>query len=85
MVDVRLIALALVLCLTGCTVVPYSTASQACDLLNSATMEGDMVPAWYTAVGPVLESCGFRGAKAWADEKACAANKYHGYECEAPK
>lgn len=71
--------------LSACTVVPYRTAAEACELLDIAMREGDLVPGWYTAVGPVLESCGIEGAKAWADEKACAANKYHGYECEVPK
>ncbi|MFC7460742.1 hypothetical protein [Hydrogenophaga defluvii] len=71
--------------LSACTVVQYRTAAQACELLDIAMREGDLVPGWYTAVGPVLESCGIEGAKAWADEKACAANKYHGYECEVPK
>ena len=79
-----LLIVAIVL-LSACTVVPYRTAAQACELLDIAMREGDLVPGWYTAVGPVLESCGIEGAKAWADEKACAANKYHGYECEAPK
>ena len=71
--------------LSACTVVPYRTVSQACELLDIAAQEADMVPGWYTAVGPVLESCGIEGAKAWADEKACATSKHHGYECEAPK
>ena len=85
----RIVALVLLavaaLMLSACAVLPYKTAAQACELLDIAAQEADMVPAWYTAVGPVLESCGIEGAKAWADEKACAASKHHGYECEVPK
>lgn len=81
----RLILAAACALLSACAVVPYKTAAQACELLDIAAQEADMVPAWYAAVGPVLESCGIEDAKAWMDEKACAANKHHGYECEAPK
>lgn len=87
MVGIRLIPLALAVVLAGCAVVPFRTATQACDLLWSALNEGGMVPGWYTAVGPVLEECGVKGAKAWADEKACRGYKHSdsNYECEVSK
>lgn len=73
--------------LTGCTVVPASTAHSACELLQTASTEADLAPAWYLRAGEVLEACGQDSAKAEAAVRACYAEARNGYrdskECEA--
>lgn len=68
--------------ISGCTIVPFGTASKACDLLGIATDEADLAPHWYLSAGQVLEACGLPGAKEEAERRACAANKRNGYECK---
>ncbi len=73
--------------ITGCTVVPASTAHSACELLNTASQEADLAPAWYLGAGEVLEACGQDRAKPDAAARACFAEARNGYrdskECEA--
>ena len=71
--------------LAGCTVVPASTARQACSLLQTASDEADMAPAWYLQAGALLEQCGHQDARTEADYKACQASRRGGIEkdCEA--
>ena len=82
-----LIALAVAALAAGCTVVPAGTAHSACELLQIASAEADMAPAWYVEVGDLLESCGRKGAKSEAATRACFAEARNGYrdskECEA--
>lgn len=77
----------LTLCITGCAVIPTSTAQSACELLNIAAQEADLAPAWYLRAGEVLEACGQDRAKADAAARACYAEARNGYrdskECEA--
>lgn len=81
------IALGLAVALSGCTVVPASTAQSACELLNTASAEADLAPAWYLRAGEVLGACGQDRAKADAAARACYAEARNGYrdskECEA--
>ncbi len=81
------IALFIAVALSGCTVVPASTAHSACELLNTASQEADLAPAWYLRAGEVLEACGQDRAKADAAARACYAEARNGYrdskECEA--
>lgn len=84
----RRIYLALaVLCLQACTVVPAGTARTACNLLQTASSEADLAPAWYLRAGDVLEACGQPAAKGEAAARACFAEARSGYrdskECEA--
>lgn len=83
-----LIAVCAALALSGCTIVPKSTAQQACRLLEVAASEADMAPAWYTEAGAVLEQCGQKDARADGERRACFASAGAGYrdrkECEAP-
>ena len=71
----------------GCTVVPASTAVNACQLLDTATREADLAPAWYIGAGQVLESCGQQQARKDGEVRACYAEARNGYrdsqECEA--
>lgn len=71
----------------GCAMVPTGTARQTCELLQTASDEADMAPAWYIQAGEVLERCGKPGARAEAEAKACYAEARNGYrdskECEA--
>ena len=73
--------------LAGCTVVPVGTAHRACELLQTASTEADLAPAWYLQTGEVLEVCGQDRAKADAAVRACFAEARNGYrdskECEA--
>lgn len=73
--------------LAGCTMIPAGVAHSACGLLQTASNEADMAPAWYLHAGEVLERCGYPGAKAEADTRACFASARNGYrdskECEA--
>lgn len=73
--------------ITGCTVVPTGTAHRACELLQIASDEADLAPAWYLRTGEVLERCGRPDALAEAETKACFASARNGYrdrsECEA--
>lgn len=75
------------LAVSGCTAVPYQTATRACDLLQIATDEAEMAPAWYVGAGEVLEQCGKPNARLRAEVQACFAEKRNGYrdasECEA--
>lgn len=75
------------LSLSGCTVVPAATAHRACELLNIASSEADLAPAWYTEAGDVLERCGHKNARAEGETRACYADSRNGYrdskECEA--
>ena len=73
--------------LAGCTIVPASTAHSACELLQTASTESDLAPAWYLQAGEVLEVCGQDRAKADAAVRTCFAEARNGYrdskECEA--
>ena len=73
--------------ITGCTVVPTGTAHRACELLQIASDEADLAPAWYLDAGALLERCGRPDARAEAEAKACYASARNGYrdskECEA--
>lgn len=75
------------LSLSGCTVVPAATAHRACELLNIASSEADLAPAWYIDAGTVLERCGRENARAEGELRACFADARNGYrdskECEA--
>ena len=75
------------LALTGCTVVPAGTANRACELLQIASSEADLAPAWYSGAGAVLERCGRENARAEGELRACFAEARNGYrgskECEA--
>ena len=81
---VRISIYLLILCCTGCAVIP---ASSACELLNTASQEADLAPAWYLRAGEVLEACGQDRAKSDAAARACYAEARNGYrdskECEA--
>ncbi|MBT9513252.1 MAG: hypothetical protein IV104_12975 [Acidovorax sp.] len=80
------IAMGLAVALGGCTVIPVSTAYSACELLNTASQEADLAPAWYLRAGEVLVACGQDRAKADAAARACFAESRNGYrdskECE---
>ncbi|WP_416406547.1 hypothetical protein RCH27_08695 [Paracidovorax citrulli] len=82
------IAVCAALALSACTVVPTSTAHQACTLLQIATSEADLAPAWYIDAGAVLEQCGQKDARAEGERRACYASAQAGYRdsksCEAP-
>jgi hypothetical protein len=82
----RLAALAALLWLAGCTVVPASTAQRACELIEIASGEADLAPAWYADAGTVLERCGVQRARAVGEYRACMADKRNGYtaECVEP-
>ena len=73
--------------LAGCTIVPAGTALRACELLEIASSEAQLAPAWYISAGEVLERCGQPGAHAAAEVRACFASARNGYraheECEA--
>lgn len=71
--------------LAGCTVVPASTTRQACSLLQTASDEADMAPAWYLQAGVLLEQCGHQDARTEAAYKACQASRRAGIDkdCEA--
>ncbi len=73
--------------LSACTVVPFGTAHQACDLLQIASDEADLAPGWYVDAGAVLKRCGREGAIPAAERRACFASSRNGYrdskECEA--
>lgn len=75
------------LTLSGCTVVPAGTAHSACELLQIASSEADLAPAWYSGAGAVLERCGRENARAEGELRACFAEARNGYrdskECEA--
>lgn len=87
MMRAAVVAVALAAALSGCTVVPASTAHSACELLQTASTEADLAPAWYLRAGDVLEACGQDRAKADAAVRACYAEARNGYrdskECEA--
>jgi len=72
---------------TGCTVLQAGTTHSACELLQTASTEADLAPAWYLRAGEVLEACGQDRAKAEAAVRACYAEARNGYrdskECEA--
>ncbi|MBN9324254.1 MAG: hypothetical protein J0H24_20285 [Delftia acidovorans] len=69
--------------LGGCTVVPAGTVHQACSVIEIATAEAEMAPAWYVRAGEVLERCGVPEARESAEASACAAQRRNGYDCEA--
>lgn len=79
--------LVLVLALQGCTAVPLGSVVSACDLLQIASNEADLAPAWYVHAGQVLKRCGNEHAERVGDIKACYAEARNGYrrrsECEA--
>lgn len=81
----KLLIAAVAVVISGCTIVPFGTASKACDLLGIATDEAEMAPHWYITAGEVLHECGYPGAKEEAERRACAANKRNGYECTEEK
>ena len=72
---------------SGCAVVPAGDAIRACELLQIATTEADLAPAWYLEAGMVLKRCGHDGAIAAGKVRACFAEARNGYrdsaECEA--
>lgn len=76
-----------VVALFGCTMVPAGTAHRACELLQTASDEADLAPAWYSRAGEVLERCGQPDARATGERRACKAEARSGYrdnaECEA--
>ncbi|MBL7091060.1 MAG: hypothetical protein ISS20_19930 [Acidovorax sp.] len=84
---VRISFCLLISCITGCTVIPTGAANSACELLNTASQEADLAPAWYLRAGEVLEACGQDRAKVDAAARACYAEVRNGYrdskECEA--
>ena len=81
-----LTASALLLGMTGCVIVPASTARSACEMLAIASDEADLAPAWYINAGEVLEACGHPHARASGAERACYSEARNGYrdraECE---
>ena len=82
-----MICLAAALALSACSVVPVGTVHQACGLLQIASDEGDLAPAWYIEAGGVLARCGKKDAQGEGERKACFASARSGYrdskECEA--
>ena len=69
------IAVAAVL-LGGCTVVPYKTTYQTCQLLDTAIKESnELSPGWYIEAGSILEKCGDPTGPARAEFTACFADK----------
>lgn len=84
---VAFLAIAAAVACTGCTVVPAATAHRACELLQTASDEADLAPAWYSRAGEVLERCGQPEARATGEWRACKAEARSGYrdsaECEA--
>ena len=77
----KLFIAALAVAISGCTIVPFNTASKACEMLNIAADEADLAPQWYITAGEVLETCGYPNAKQDAEDRACDADKRNGYEC----
>lgn len=77
---IRLLIVALAALLAGCTAVPYTTAQQACRLLETAMSEAEMAPAWYLQTGALLETCGVQNAKAWGEEASCYAERRNGVD-----
>lgn len=82
----------LLMVLSGLLLAIYATSPSrpqraACELLQTASDEADLAPAWHLQAGEVLERCGKPGAKAEAAVKACFASARNGYrdrkECEA--
>ena len=86
-INAHILTALMALAVTGCTVVPTGTAHRACELLQIASDEADLAPAWYTRAGELLERCGRQEARAEAEAKACYAEARSGYrdrkECEA--
>lgn len=86
---IHLLAVAAVVALAGCVAVPAGTAYSACRLLEIASSEADLAPAWYAEAGTVLEGCGVQDARANGDRRACFAESRQGYrsekDCEALK
>lgn len=76
----RLLCVALAVLMAGCTAVPYTTAQQACRLLETAMSEAEMAPAWYLQTGEVLETCGVQNAASWGREAACYAERRNGID-----
>lgn len=78
--------IAVLVALAGCTVVPAGTAHNACELIQIASSEADLAPAWYTEAGTILERCGRENALAEGEVRACFASARNGYrdskECE---
>lgn len=81
------VALSALAAASGCAVVPAGDAIRACELLQIATTEADLAPAWYLEAGMVLKRCGHDGAIAAGKVRACFAEARNGYrdsqECEA--
>ena len=62
--------------LSGCTVVPYKTTYQTCQLLDIAIKESnELSPGRYIEAGSILEKCGDPTGPARADFTACFADK----------
>ena len=77
----KLIVLSLVaLASVGCTVVPTSTVTQNCKLLEIASSEADLAPAWYTSAAVILEQCGDSDAKSVGHMRMCGAMDRNGYD-----
>lgn len=86
---ITVLALLVLASLTGAIYVTTPSRPQiaACELLQTASDEADLAPAWYLRAGEVLEACGQDRAKADAAARACFAEARNGYrdskECEA--
>lgn len=80
-------AIAAMAAASGCAVVPAGEVIRACELLQTATTEADLAPAWYIEAGVVLARCGHPDAIAGGKVRACFAEARNGYrngkECEA--
>ena len=72
----KVIALTIAVLLGGCTVVPYKTAYQTCQLLDTAIKESnELSPGWYIEAGAILETCGDPTGPARAEFTTCFADK----------
>ena len=76
-----LLVIVLALSMSGCTIIPLYTFGKACELVNIASLEGDLAAGWYVKAGQVLEACGYEDAAERTIENVCNAQKRSGYEC----
>ena len=62
--------------LSGCTVVPYKTTYEACQLLSTAINESsELAPGWYISAGNIVQQCGVDTGPGRAEFTACFADK----------
>lgn len=60
--------------------------SETCQLLAIAFDEAQLAAAWYISAAPILVECGYEKALEMAERKACAADRWNGYESkDCPK